>query len=397
MTAITSHSITANLDTLALTPEQAEVTLDESWSPFIQARLVCPIEDTAMLAAVDPRTPRRGSVRIQQSFGRVDRIRDLSRRYAGRTLAAVPTAAPSDLSDVSASTYSHWTAPGTPYVTPYARYLNLGLRSREIDHEAGTVTLTLASDEALLQDNAHVSIIPLYVPAVNVYEAVQYVLARIGTALFQSDPAAAAPFDNSRNVWEPGVSAWDWLAPIVQAADLRLWCDEQRQWHLTTAPTIPGAPIALSASGTIKRAVDSINRDDEFYRAVLVTYEWADAAGVQQKAYDLAFVPPWLPSTQQRVKQVTYRRPYAGPGAAARILRSVLPRGRKIAVTAVSDYAVEPGRAVTVALPSTPLQTGRAAAVTWHFPADDMEVRMRELVDSGPIETEYTPLPEEDE
>lgn len=397
---ITSHSITATIAglDLVLEPISAEITVDEGWAPYVQVRMVCPIEDTAQLVALDPREPRRAIITAKQEFGRTDRLRDISRRFRARALRAISTVfSGGPVADISRSLYWDWTTPGAAYQAPLTRTFDLGLRSRVLDHVAGTITLTFASDEALLQDNAHVSTIPLYVPATNVFGAVQYVLNRIGTALYESSAGeAATPFDPAKNVWKPGQSAWDWLAPIVQAADIRLWCDERRRWRLTPASIAAGDTIALTAADHLTRATDSISRDEEFYKGVLVTYEWADAEGKQQTAYDLAYTPPWIPSTQQRIKRVTIRRTYPGPGAAKRLLRAALTRGRVIQVTAISQYVMNPGRPVTISLPSTPLQSGFAAAVAFQFPGDEMTVRMRELADAGEIENEYTPIPEEE-
>lgn len=392
---IASHSISAQIDGLDATvePIDATVTLDENWSPFVQVRLQCPVVDTAQLAALDPRATRRGFITVRQEFGRLPILHDLSVLYRPGPLAAL-SAAFGTVGQVSTRLYSHWSTPGAPYQEPKLRTFNLALRSRSINHEAGTVTLELASDEALLQDNAHVATAPHHVDATNLQAAVAYILSRIGAVLYQAVAwAQLVPFDSAANPWEPGESAWDWLAPILQKDNLRLWCDPQRRWWLSdvqTERTTP--PLVLTAAGEITRADDRISRDEGFYTAVIVTYTHDG-----QKWYDLARLPESITGINQRIRRVTYDRPYPGPGAAQRLLRSLLGRARSITVRAVSDYLAEPGRTVQIELPSTPEQTGTVSAVTWSYPDDEMDVTFRGLVDAGVIETEYTPVPDPEE
>jgi hypothetical protein len=391
-------TITFDDTDVQLTPITADITLDEGWSPFVQVRATCPIESTSALLDLDPRDEQRVTIRLEQQYGRIDRIRDLSRRYAGSPLRALSLLfAGEKVSEISRGLYWDWTTPGAPYAAPRIEHLRLGLRSRRIDHVAGTVELTFASDEALLQDNAHLATVPLSVPAGTVYEAVNYVLARIGAHLsVSSGPGVFAPFDPTKNPWEPGVSAWEWVSRVVQAVDLRLSCDEGGSWQLTKEQVEPAGPDLALTADTIKRATDAISRDGDWYTAVVITYRWSDDENEQHTAYDLARLPVSIAGTNQRAHTLTYQKPYPGPGAAARILRSLLGHARKISVSAVIDYGARPGRQVTIALPSTPTQAGTVSAVTWHYPADDMDVQFRAVVDAGGIETEYTPVPEEE-
>lgn len=79
-------------------------TLDESWSPYVQASVEVPLTDLAFLERIDPRDDQRVQLLAGDAIGQTDREFDL------------------------------------------------GLRGRTVDHKAGKVTLELASDEALLFD-----------------------------------------------------------------------------------------------------------------------------------------------------------------------------------------------------------------------------------------------------
>ena len=97
----------------ALDPEGGNATLDEGWSPYGQATLTIPIpSDEAILDALDPRSDPLVTINATQSS---------------------------------------WTN-GTGWSDPISRELELLVRGRVVDHNAETVTLTLATAEAKLQD-----------------------------------------------------------------------------------------------------------------------------------------------------------------------------------------------------------------------------------------------------
>ena len=62
------------------------------------------------------------------------------------------------------------------------------------------------------------------------------------------DSASTESSKNSQaTVWQPGVSAYDWVSPIVQTGGLRLWCDESRDWHLDLSTTTNETFVSLSS------------------------------------------------------------------------------------------------------------------------------------------------------
>jgi len=384
------HAATVTLDTvppLVITPTSGDVTLDEGWAPYAQAVLECPAESTAQLVALDPRTTTRALVETSETFGRVDTLADMTSRYGGGRPAPVTTESTGDVSNITDANFHDWDTPGAPYRPSISRTFDLGLRSREIDHNAGTVTLDLASDEAIMQDSYS-----LYAGETisGRTDFLGTLRDRVPAALDDVDAgAASASWDRLDWPWRPGVSAWDYAAGMVQQIGYRLWCDEFRVWHLhADQPTPAGSAVVLDSSVNIETAVDRISRDAEYYTGAIVTYEWSDAAGATQKAYDLAWFPPGPP----RLYSITYNRPYPGPGAANRIARTMRTRGHEIDLTAISDYDVTPGRPLTIALPSTPVQGGVTSAVTWSLPAATMTVRSRALADTGAAPTtDYTP------
>ncbi|RZU64610.1 hypothetical protein EV379_0913 [Microterricola gilva] len=129
----------------ALSPRGGRVTMDEGWSPHVQAELTIPIPAQTVQELIDPRQPRRVKISCAAN-----------------------------------------------YTPAQSRVFDLGLRDRQIDHEAGEMTLSLASDEALLQDDVWLATAPN--TAALAYQSSlrsiinNVVLSRIGAAL---QPGAA--------------------------------------------------------------------------------------------------------------------------------------------------------------------------------------------------------------
>lgn len=196
-----------------------------------------------------------------------------------------------------------------------------------------------------------------------------------------TDYAADFSFRDQPDIceWEPGLSAWDFLTPLLQAAGMRLFCDENREWHLVDASNyeVPGQ-VQLSYASRTTNATDRINMTDDaagYADAVVIRYRWTDGSGAQQEAFDAAGVG-------RRVLRLDYDRKFPGAGAAARILERSRLRGRTLGLRAVSDYETRPGMAFVSDLPDTPLQTGYVASVDFQFPEFEMEVGTRGAVDT---------------
>ena len=107
---ITAHVITtAPANDVTLDVKQARLTLDDSWSPYGQVTLVCWRPPEAVLSLIDPRTVPTPRVNVTLADGTTTRV------------------------------------------------LQLVLRSRTVDHVAGTVSVVAETDEALLIDKVRVA------------------------------------------------------------------------------------------------------------------------------------------------------------------------------------------------------------------------------------------------
>lgn len=383
---ISAHTIAAEVvigpDIVPLAVTDAKVTLDEGWSPYVQAELECALP--ADVESIDPRSGApRVRLRLWQRFGESDPISVLSAAWAGLTLADLTAAlAGTFLSGLSATYGRPYNAFGMRPST--SRLLDLSLRARETDHAAASMHLGLSSDEGMAQDYALVATSPASPGSTSVRAICSWALAYIGAALTAG--TVDGEVEAEAVSWAPGQSLWDYLYPLVNAAGLRLWCDEHRDWHLGTPEDGTAGGLVLSAEQSVTRADQTIDRDGRWCDAVVVKYQWTDGSNVQHTVYDTATTPGYT-----KTKTVTYGRPYPGPGAAAALLAREQGRGRELGMDAVSDYRAAPGQALTATLPDIPIQTGIVSSVTWRLPDDEMTVTSRALIDTPVTSWLFTP------
>ncbi|MGV8851710.1 MAG: hypothetical protein ACOH1M_03970 [Rhodoglobus sp.] len=180
----------------------------------------------------------------------------------------------------------------------------------------------------------------------------------------------------------PGTLDWDYVAPLVQAGGLRLFCDEKRDWRLIDPLTysVPGQ-INVAAGTNATSGRDTISRQQEdWFDAVVIEYRWTDDEGLPKVAYDSASA-----GGTKLLKRVV-ERPFPGAGAAQSILSLYLGRGRTVDVEALADLTTTPGMALVMSLPGTPIQVGVVSSVTWKWSvdgdSDEMRVGSRGLLDT---------------
>jgi len=197
-----------------------------------------------------------------------------------------------------------------------------------------------------------------------------------GTTNNSASPRTYVP-NSDAMIWQPGVTAWDWLEPLLQVTGLRLYCDEDRKWWLETAGTPRDGVITISAERNATQASDKISRtSDSWFDAVVIGYTRnVDENGKAFTVYD-ATDPGTL------ALKLEYDRPYPGAGAAASILARAQGRGRVLRLESISNYDATPGMALTATLPDSPIQTGVISSAEWSFPDDRMTIGSRGLTDT---------------
>lgn len=377
-----SASVSLDIPGGQLAIQAGELTLDEGWSPFIQGTLVCPIASPARLAQLDPRRPgARAQVWLEQSFSASGPVAELSAAYGAGTVAGLTAAwGAGSVADIT-SAWSRPLNPGAPR-QPRQRLLNLSLRSARIDYLARTVTLGVASDEALLHDRRHLGPSSWYPSSTSVRTIVGLVLATIGASLTGGTGDGAVAIEATE--WEPGVSAWEYLGPLVQAANLRLWCDGARQWHLADADQAEPGHLHLAEGSNLVQLTTEVNRDrGRWHDAVVIRYQWRDSTtGDTMTAYDSAALAGW-----SRALLLTYTRPFPGAGAARAILARLAGHGRTLEATAQLDPTASPGQGFSATTLDGLQLSGRVGRVVMSLGpqgGDTMRVVPRDLLETPP-------------
>lgn len=122
-----------------------QITLDETWSPYVQAELTVPWTSVEVAETIDPQEDQRVTVEATEAVG-------------GST-----------------------------------RTFDLGLRGRRIDHKGKRITLTLHSDEALLFDKRRLAATPDKTPRdyeSSLRDICSWALGKIGATLEAGDDDA---------------------------------------------------------------------------------------------------------------------------------------------------------------------------------------------------------------
>lgn len=178
---ISQHQVTAELNVgfgHELNVISATITLDDAWSPYVQATLTLHTPDETVLDLLDPRDNVRVVVTVTKTF-------------------------------------SNWNTTGV--FTDQERIFNLLLRSRTVDHITGTTLVTLASDEAALQEFALIATTSERVNGLSVKTAVEHALGKIGATL---EPGASDANVQSK----PALPSYTNLVPNPSAeVDLTGW------------------------------------------------------------------------------------------------------------------------------------------------------------------------------
>lgn len=260
---------------------------------------------------------------------------------------------------------------------PQTRTWTLGIRTVDYDYKAGTVTLTAESAEGRLQDYGR--------PEANVSTAATASVAAVATAVVAKIPGAT--LDTSGYTasaiaetlrWEPGMKAWDYARGAIEKGGKRLFSRTGLAFFLVDTPYTVAGTIALDSTDQVKTIRDTYSRDgDAWADCVVVVYRWTDGAGVSQVRYDSANSVGGVANVTKTLT-ITRTDAYPGAGAAQAILDKVTLRGRKLVISAISNYDAMPGKAATITLPTGATVNKVIRAVEYRFPDNTMNITTRE-------------------
>ncbi|TQJ31944.1 hypothetical protein [Microbacterium sp. SLBN-146] len=174
--------------------------------------------------------------------------------------------------------------------------------------------------------------------------------------------------------WKAGQSAIEFIQPIVQAAGLRLVCDEQRVWTLRDENHSASGSLSIRYGVNMIDGTDTISRDSGLWFDARVTnYTWTDSSGTTQTRTD-AFALT-LPYT--RLTTLDLRTAYPGPGRSEYAVRRAQGRGREVSATAVADWSAHAEQPIAVTLNGAPTQIGLTQSLTFDLDTDRMTVTTR--------------------
>ncbi|WP_344820367.1 hypothetical protein [Microbacterium soli] len=360
---------------MSIFPTEGRVRLSEATYPYGTATVTVP--RPASEADLERLNPRSGGVRlvldVRESVGDPVRVSEITADHGG-SMAALTAAFAGRVADVTAAYFTPW---NTETVHGSAARLNLALVARQVDHLAATVQLTAYTDEATAVMYRLLSTTPETSGSLSVRDTVNFALRKIGAALLPG-PVDAPIAEPAAIIWQPGVSAWDYMRGVAEAAGLVVRCDPRRRWTLTRRDeTRPETVVLDRATRVVEHVdVDTVQTAD----AVVVRYDWTDPdTGDRRTRFDIASSG----ETARVVKRIDRSTPYPGPGAARYWLQRLIGRGRSFDVDQVTDYAMRPGAAFTAAFPATPTQLGRIEAVEWDLAAATMTITTTGVADAA--------------
>jgi hypothetical protein len=331
-----------------LQAESVSVTMDEAYVPHVQARASASIPDADTLASLDPRSGVR--LRIATGYG-----------------------APGIDEDVH-------------------ELVDAGLRTRSSIRPNGTIDLTAASDEALVDDGIVGSAEDAGFNRTGVNEYVSSVL----TAAFSTTqtisteyPAAYRP-DLVSEPMDIYQSPMPRLTELLDPVDGALFCGPDRVWYLRPRRTVASTPVVVlrtGPGGTVIRIDAGVSREpaDGWYNEVLIHYQWPETetrpAG-EVAGYALVSDGPYAAIGANRRTMTLSRNYYATKAnadqAAAAILRRSFTRGRTMRITAPALPWLRPGDTIGYAEgPSGDIDRLLLSAVTFEWPASTMTLTLR--------------------
>lgn len=235
---------------------------------------------------------------------------------------------------------------------------NLGLRTRTVTRPDDRMTLTAASDEAVVIDAAPTTGTALNGTALAVIQ--QLVNACFPTPrTWMVSPALTWPTVSYDTSW---TDRWSLITDLVDQCNARIYDAGDGTWILDPLDVINAqsrAILSTGPTGTIIRSDAGLDRDGWANRVIL-DYAWRDAGDVDRKITSARSITsgPWTTTTgnvrvwrQERTIPTTQAQANI---AAETLVRRIATRGRTLTLEAIADYTLRPGHTITTQLPIGP-------------------------------------------
>lgn len=392
-------------------PISVDVTLDESWAPYVQASIVVPAG--LVTGTVNPTVGSRIKLYMQQDLANLLYVSDITANYAGDVSNITAGISPSLVASFTRKYTATWNVfkEGSPIskvttgytpVTPLkltnalltkvwkmTKFLqvsstysqsttvfsaDLGLREITYDYVSNEATLRLASDEAIAQDVYGFGDPATWRSYTTVRAAINAVLAGIGASLTPGVTDAAYPLGYVIQQYSDNISntPWDFIETAANANKFKIYCDELRRWYLVDTTAISGSLI-LKDTDNITAFQKKIDRDSNFYNQAII--EYIDPVDV--RTLDIYSGDLTGGIKTYYVKKEGYY--YPGTGAAQDIVQRSITRGETYSVEAIANFNARPRQTLTVDITGEPIKSGVVQSITWSLPSARMSVDIRNL------------------
>jgi hypothetical protein len=190
----------------------------------------------------------------------------------------------------------------------------------------------------------------------------------VRTPLVERDPASV--------VWRAGQTALDFLNPLVQAAGLRLVCDERRTWTLRPASYVADGTLQLREGVNVSDGGIDLSRDaEDWFDAAVVRHSWTTRDGINHERVESYALNE--PHTRARLFEKD--TPWPGPGFAKYAVERAQGRGREVTATAQTDWAANPEMTAALELHGEDAQLGTVQRVEFDLPGAVMTVTARSV------------------
>ena len=392
-------------------PISVDITVDESWAPYVQASVVLPSNE--ITGTLSPTVGSRVKIYMQQDFANLLYVYDITKDYGGDVSNITAGISPSLVASFTRKYTAAWNTftDGSPIskvttaytpVTPlkltnallskvwkmtkflqipatYAQSTtifsaDLGLREIKYDYVSNEATLRLESDEAIAQDVYGFGDPVTWRSYTTVRAAINAVLAGIGTSLTDGTADAAYPLGYVIEKYSDNVSntPWDFMETAANANKFKIYCDELRRWYLVDSTAVSGS-LVLKDTDNITAFEKIINRDSNFYNQAII--EYIDPVDV--RTLDIYSGSLTGGTKTYYAKKEGYY--YPGTGAAQGIVERSINRGETYRVEAIANFNARPRQTLTVDVTGEPLKTGVVQSITWSLPSARMSVDIRNL------------------
>lgn len=187
------------------------------------------------------------------------------------------------------------------------------------------------------------------------------------TAASHASPSTRTPTrdapDRDALYWRAGISALEFLAPLVQVLGLRLVCDETREWTLRDETYRAAGAQTFRNAVNIAEASEELSRDsDDWFQGAVFRYTWTDRDGIDQSRDD-TYVLAGVDQPKVILREIS--APYPGPGRAEYAVRRAQGRGRTVTASRQAKWDENAEQPLTALLEGTEIQTGLADRVVF--------------------------------